>query len=93
VAEPISNIMNCSLLTGKFPDQLKIAKVSHFYKSGEKDKFVYYRPISILPSFSKIFEKVVKLLISLILNYYYPIANLALEKIIQLRLYGFDLYV
>jgi len=36
VAEPISNIINCSLLTGKFPDQMKIAKVFPVYKNGEK---------------------------------------------------------
>ena len=29
------------------------------YKSGDKSEFTNYRPISILPSFSKLFEKVV----------------------------------
>ena len=59
LAEPISQIVNHSLSSGTFPDILKIAKVCPIYKSGEKCSFANYRPISILPSFSKVFEKVV----------------------------------
>lgn len=59
IAEPISNIINSSLITGIFPDSLKIGKICPIYKSGETDLFANYRPISILPSFSKIFEKIV----------------------------------
>ena len=55
----MSSIINCSLITGIYPDQLKVAKVCPIYKSDSKDKFSNYRPISLLPSFSKIFEKVV----------------------------------
>lgn len=59
VAEPISDIVNSSLITGIFPDRLKMAKVCPVFKGGEKTVFQNYRPISVLPSFSKIFEKVV----------------------------------
>ena len=59
IAEPISNIINSSLITGTVPEQLKIAKICPIFKGGERDKFINYRPISVLPSFSKIFEKVV----------------------------------
>ena len=58
IAEVISNVINSSLLTGIYPDQLKIAKICPIFKSGERDLFVNYRPISVLSSFSKIFEKV-----------------------------------
>jgi hypothetical protein len=58
VAQHLSDIINSSLQTGIFPDQLKIAKICPIFKNGEKDVFASYRPISILPSFSKIFEKV-----------------------------------
>ena len=59
IAEPISAIINSSMSTGVFPDALKIAKVCPVFKNGEKSDFQNYRPISVLPSFSKIFEKVV----------------------------------
>ena len=59
IAEPLAEIVNCSLSTGNFPDTLKIARVTPIFKDGEKDCFQNYRPISVLPSFSKIFEKVV----------------------------------
>lgn len=59
IAEYVSNLVNCSLSSGIFPDQLKIAKVCPIFKDGERNLFSNYRPISILSSFSKIFEKVV----------------------------------
>jgi len=59
VAGPLSLIINSSFRTGIYPDLLKVAKVHPIHKSGEKDIFSNYRPISILPSFSKIFEKAV----------------------------------
>ena len=49
-------INQCS---GIFPDQLKLAKVIPVFKKGNKKLLENYRPISILPSISKIFEKVV----------------------------------
>jgi hypothetical protein len=61
IAEPISKIINSSFTTGIFPDRLKIAKVCPIYKTGEKGSFTNYRPISILPSFSKFFEKAVSI--------------------------------
>ncbi len=51
--------MNCSFRTGIVPNSLKIAKVVPVYKSGPKDQLTNYRPISILPFFSKLLEKVV----------------------------------
>ena len=53
------HIFNCSLSTGIVPSKLKPAKVNPVFKSGNKHKFTNYRPISILPSISKLLEKVV----------------------------------
>ena len=53
------------LTTGIFPDKLKIAKVVPLYKKGGNALFSNYRPISNLPSLSKIFEKVVGLVMIL----------------------------
>ena len=46
-----------SLKTGIFPDKLKTAKVPPVFKSDNKKLVNNYRPISILPVFSKFFEK------------------------------------
>ena len=59
IATPLSDIINLSMCTGIFPDSLKIAKVRPIFKGGDKDALCNYRPISVLPSFSKIFEKVI----------------------------------
>ena len=46
-------------MIGRVPDSLKIAKVCPIFKSDNNAAFTNYRPISVLPSFSKIFEKLV----------------------------------
>ena len=51
-------IINQSLITGIFPDQLKIAKVVPLYKKDNHCTMGNYRPVSLLTSISKIFEKV-----------------------------------
>ncbi len=57
VSYVISYIINTSFLSGKFPNSLKIACVTPIFKSGDKSAFNNYRPISVLPILSKIFEK------------------------------------
>ena len=52
-------IINLSLEKGIFPDQLKVAKVIPLHKGGPKKGIESWRPISILPLFSKLLEKVV----------------------------------
>ena len=42
--------------TGIFPENLKIAKVSPIYKKDEEFLLTNYRPISVLPCFSKLLE-------------------------------------
>ena len=44
------------LMTGEFPGDLKISRVKPLFKSGDASLFANYRPISLLPTFSKIFE-------------------------------------
>ena len=58
-AKVITHISNLSLRQGIFPSDLSVARVTCIYKSGSKSDPANYRPISILPSFSKILEKLV----------------------------------
>ena len=58
LAVPLKNIINQSISTGIFPNSLKIAKVTPLYKKDEKYLMNNYRPISILPSVSKVFERI-----------------------------------
>ena len=51
-------IVNQSLLTGIFPDSLKVAKITPIFKKDNPHITDNYRPISLLPAISKIFEKV-----------------------------------
>ncbi len=54
----ITLIVNQMISTGIFPDKLKIAKINPIYKKEDETLFTNYRPISLLPAISKIFEKV-----------------------------------
>jgi hypothetical protein len=59
IISPIINIRNKMLAQGIFPERLKFSLIKPIYKSGDKSSPSNYRPISILPVFSKIFEKVI----------------------------------
>ena len=57
IAKPFTYICNKSFIEGIFPDQMKTAKIIPLYKSGDKSNFTNYRPVSLLPQFSKVLEK------------------------------------
>lgn len=57
IVKPLNYIFNLSFQTGIFPQEMKIAKVVPVYKVGDRHSFTNYRPVSILPQFSKILEK------------------------------------
>ena len=59
LAPTLSYIFNIAMESGRVPDQPKIAKVLPIFKADDNRKFSNYRPISILPIFSKILERVV----------------------------------
>ena len=51
-------IFKASLEEAVFPEKLKIAKVIPVFKKGDKENIENYRPISILPVFSKALERI-----------------------------------
>ena len=58
-AEHLSNVFNCCFEQGIFPEYLKVAFISPIYKKESKLYVGNYRPVSILPVLSKIFEKLI----------------------------------
>jgi hypothetical protein len=59
IISPLTYICNQSLAYGIFPDRLKFAVVKPILKNGNKYEPSNYRPISLLSTFSKVFEKVI----------------------------------
>jgi len=64
IAVPLSVLINQSFECCVFPDSLKYAEVKPLFKNGQKQNPDNYRPISVLTSFSRIFEKVALIQIS-----------------------------
>ena len=81
ISQPISHITNMSFQTGIFPTDLKKAKVIPIYKNKDKSTFCNYRPISLLPAFSKIIER---------LAYNRLYKYIQMNKILDPSQYGFQ---
>ena len=80
INKPLAILINRSMAEGTIPDSLKIAKVIPIYKNKDKQIFNNYRPISLLPSTSKILEKVIHKRVYMFLTKY---------KILSPKQYGF----
>ena len=59
LSKPISDLCNLSIISEKFPDPSKVAKLKPLYKKGSVTDPCNYRPISLLPLISKVIEKVI----------------------------------
>jgi len=57
IYRPLTFIFNISISQGIFPDSMKLAKVVPIFKQGSRFVCSNYRPISVLSSASKIFER------------------------------------
>ena len=80
IAKPLTCILNQSLKTGRFPSKLKVAKIIPIFKKGDEHDFNNYRPISLVPSISKVFEKTI---CSQLLQY------LTVNSLLHANQYGF----
>ena len=59
IGPSLTFIFNFSIMSRAFPDDLKMAKVTLAFKGGDRDDLGNYRPISVLPTVARIFEKLV----------------------------------
>ena len=58
IFRPLTLIINQSLTSGVFPDKYKMSKVIPIHKKNDKSLIINYRPISLLPTMSKIIERI-----------------------------------
>ena len=59
ISEPLTHIINLSIYHGIVPNEMKIACVIPVFKSDDQSLFTNYRPVSVLPSFSKVLERII----------------------------------
>lgn len=59
IAPILVQIFNEHLALGTFPNCLKITEIVPIYKDGDRDQCNSYRPISLLPTIGKVFEKLI----------------------------------
>ena len=75
ISQSLTIIINQMLTTSIFPDAFKVSKVIPLYKKGDSSLLVNYRPISLLPTISKIFEKVIHDQLYVYFDKYYLLAE------------------
>ena len=59
LAKPVGTLCNLSMKWESFPDACKLPKVKWLFKKDSKTGSSTYRPISLLPLWSKVFERVI----------------------------------
>ena len=59
IHKKLTDIFNLSIVSGIFPSEGKIAKVTPIFKSGERNEPNNYRPISVLPTIARLFERLI----------------------------------
>ena len=57
--QALTSCINQSIVSGKFPDFLELTNISPVYKAKDSLDKSNYRPVSVLPLLSKIYERVV----------------------------------
>ena len=88
IIKPLTLLINQVLNTGIFPDKLKIAKVIPIYKKDDPQLFENYRPISLVPTISKVLEKIIHKQLSLYVEEYglFFLTSMALDLNIPLNM-------
>ena len=86
ISQYLEKLVNQSFLEGHFPSKLRSAKVIALCKNGNSELASNYRPISLLPLFSKVFERIMynKVYTFLIANNISILCNLDFKRIVLL---------
>ena len=58
LSKSLTLIINQMITTGKFPDLFKKSKITPLFKKSDQSLLLNYRPISLLPTISKVFERI-----------------------------------
>ena len=58
LARPLSQLLNYCMREGHYPENFKVARVVPVFKSEDPTQFSNYRPVSVLPVLSQVFERV-----------------------------------
>ena len=59
IYKSLTDIFNLSIASNVFPSDWKVAKVSPVFKSGDQSDANNYRPISVLPTIARVFERLI----------------------------------
>ena len=59
ISQPLTRLYNCCMQNGDFPQVFKTGNITPIHKKGNRECIKNYRPVSILPIFGKIFEKII----------------------------------
>ena len=57
IVKPLTTLINASLIYGYVPSEWKWARVNPLFKNGKSNDMDNYRPISVLPTISKVLER------------------------------------
>ena len=69
--KPVTNLINKSFEISKFPDSLKMAQVAPIHKKNSTLEKGNYRPVSILPIMSKLFERAINTQLTEFFNHHF----------------------
>ena len=84
-------MFNNTILTFNFPDKLKVADVSPIFEKDDPQKLKNYRPVSVLPVVSKVFERLLICMLKNICHHICVVNSVSIHHK-NIRLLSIELY-